>query len=198
MRRCGLDVTLFDDLLSAFRAGRGDQALRDVGRPARLLPAIGESGRPPRPAHRRLPRRSSSTSWSDAVCTALQLTNFWQDLERRLAQGPRSTCRCRSCSAPAPTSAISAAAGCRPSGSAALRRRRGAGRARSSTRAGRSPTRVRGRLRWELRATWLGGMRILDRLERARFDVFRRRPTLGMSDMASIAWRTLWLARARR
>jgi phytoene/squalene synthetase len=51
---------------------------------------------------------------------------------------------------------------------------------------------VRGRLRWELRATWLGGMRILDRLERARFDVFRRRPKLGMSDMASITWHTLW------
>ena len=30
-----------------------------------------------------------------------------------------------------------------------------------------------GRLRFELRATWLGGMRILDRLERAQFDVVR-------------------------
>ena len=32
---------------------------------------------------------------------------------------------------------------------------------------------VDGRLRYELRATWLGGTRILDRLERAEFDVVR-------------------------
>ena len=38
---------------------------------------------------------------------------------------------------------------------------------------------VSGRLRWELRLTWLGGVRILDRLERDGFDVFRRRPSLG-------------------
>ena len=41
---------------------------------------------------------------------------------------------------------------------------------------------VRGRLRYELRATWLGGTRILERLERARFDVFDRRPALGAPD----------------
>ena len=38
---------------------------------------------------------------------------------------------------------------------------------------------VRGRLRYELRVTWLGGTRILDRLERAAFD---RRPVLGPGD----------------
>ena len=38
---------------------------------------------------------------------------------------------------------------------------------------------VRGRLRLELRLTWLGGRRILERLERDGFDVFRRRPALG-------------------
>jgi hypothetical protein len=35
---------------------------------------------------------------------------------------------------------------------------------------------VRGRLRWELRATWLGATRVLDRLERQRFDVFAVAP----------------------
>ena len=42
---------------------------------------------------------------------------------------------------------------------------------------------VRGRLRWELRATWLGGTRILDKLEAADFDVFARRPTLTAADV---------------
>ena len=35
---------------------------------------------------------------------------------------------------------------------------------------------VSGRLRYELRLTWLGGMRILDRLERDDFNVFVARP----------------------
>jgi hypothetical protein len=38
---------------------------------------------------------------------------------------------------------------------------------------------VRGRLKYELRATWLGGTRILDRLERVNFDIVHRRPTIG-------------------
>src|SRR5206468_7690489 len=50
---------------------------------------------------------------------------------------------------------------------------------------------VRGRLRWELRATWLGGMTILDKLEAARFDLFDKRPALTPADGAGIAWRTV-------
>ena len=48
---------------------------------------------------------------------------------------------------------------------------------------------VSGRLRYELRATWLGGTRILDRLEQSAFDVFTARPTLGAADALVIAWR---------
>ena len=42
-------------------AGRHGHALRDLGRRARLLPPIGQPGRPARAPHRRLPRRASST-----------------------------------------------------------------------------------------------------------------------------------------
>ena len=49
---------------------------------------------------------------------------------------------------------------------------------------------VRGRLRYELRATWLGGMRILDKLERRRFDSLHHRPTLGLIDAGRIALAT--------
>jgi phytoene/squalene synthetase len=57
---------------------------------------------------------------------------------------------------------------------------------------------VRGRLRWELRATWLGGRRILDRLEADGFDVFKSRPALGWRDAALIGWHTLtWRAKTR-
>jgi phytoene/squalene synthetase len=50
---------------------------------------------------------------------------------------------------------------------------------------------VRGRLMWELRATWLGGTRILDKLEDVQYDVFAHRPVLRASDALGIAWRTL-------
>jgi len=45
---------------------------------------------------------------------------------------------------------------------------------------------VTGRLRWELRLTWLGGSRILNKLERADFDVFHHRPTLGARDIPAL------------
>jgi hydroxysqualene synthase len=52
---------------------------------------------------------------------------------------------------------------------------------------------VGGRLRWELRLTWLGGMRVLDRIEAAGCDVFGRRPKLGARDAAGILRRAvLW------
>ena len=50
---------------------------------------------------------------------------------------------------------------------------------------------VSGRLRFELRATWLGGNRILDKLESAGFDVFAKRPTLTRADAPLILWRTM-------
>ena len=54
---------------------------------------------------------------------------------------------------------------------------------------------VRGRLRYELRATWLGGTRILERLEAAGFDVIRARPALGAADVPPLAWRmAAWAA----
>jgi hypothetical protein len=46
-------------------------------------------------------------------------------------------------------------------------------------------------LRYELRATWLGGMRILERLDQSGFDVFAARPKLGKADALVIAFGTL-------
>ena len=54
---------------------------------------------------------------------------------------------------------------------------------------------VTGRLRWELRATWLGGVRILNRIEAEHFDVFQFRPTLSPSDLALIGYRMLTWSR---
>jgi hypothetical protein len=54
---------------------------------------------------------------------------------------------------------------------------------------------VAGRLKHELRATWLGGMRVLSRIERADFDVVARRPRLGAADLPWLTWKlTTWTA----
>jgi phytoene/squalene synthetase len=48
-----------------------------------------------------------------------------------------------------------------------------------------------GRLGWEIRLTVQGGLRILERLRRARGDVFNRRPKLGKWDWLVLAGRSL-------
>ena len=127
---------------------------------------------------------------SDAVCTALQLTNFWQDLAIDWSRGrlyvPEEIWRAHdadvaSLDAQHMTSQWkSALADC-------------GARTRALFERGRPVCDgVSGRLRYELRATWLGGTRILDRLEGAGYDVFRSdRPKLGASDALVIACGTL-------
>jgi phytoene synthase len=44
-------------------------------------------------------------------------------------------------------------------------------------------------LRFEMRLTWLGGSRILDRIEAVGYDVFEKRPHHGLLAKAGLAWR---------
>ncbi|MEY4207450.1 MAG: squalene synthase HpnC [Pseudomonadota bacterium] len=48
---------------------------------------------------------------------------------------------------------------------------------------------VGGRLGWELRLVVQGGLRILEKIESAGHDVFRRRPTLHAADWLLMIWR---------
>jgi len=50
---------------------------------------------------------------------------------------------------------------------------------------------VEGRLGWELRLIVQGGLRILEKIEAVGYDVFRFRPTLGKSDWLLMFWRAL-------
>ncbi len=125
---------------------------------------------------------------SDAVCTALQLANHWQDAALDYARGRIYV----------------------PRGAAAASRRHGlglqhAGRVSEGWRGlmgeliGRTRElfergkpiceRVGRELRFEMRLTWLGGMSILDRIEAVGGDVFRKRPKHGTLDKAALALR---------
>ncbi len=48
-----------------------------------------------------------------------------------------------------------------------------------------------GRIGWELRMVVQGGLRILESIEKVDFDVFRRRPKLALRDWVAIVWRAL-------
>lgn len=51
--------------------------------------------------------------------------------------------------------------------------------------------RLPGRVGWELRLVVQGGLRILERIEAVNYDVFRRRPRLGPIDWGVMAWRAI-------
>jgi squalene synthase HpnC len=178
-------VALFHDLLSAFRQdiyvrryASWDEVLdycrRSANPVGRLVLRIGGYADPWLDAR------------SDNICTALQLTNFWQDLEGDWRRGrlyvPLDDLR--SCGAREDD--LDAR---RLTGEWRQVLSRVGERTRRLFDEGRAiADRVSGRLGWELRLTWLGGVRILDRLERGGFDVFERRPALSAADVPWIAW----------
>jgi squalene synthase HpnC len=127
--------------------------------------------------------------YSDAVCTALQLTNFWQDFMIDWTRG-RLYLPTEEWRATGAATADLDAGRITPPWQAALKH--AAARTRQLFHEGRPiADHVHGRLRYELRATWLGGMRILDRVERVNFDVVNHRPTLRLPDGLVIAWKTV-------
>ena len=188
IRARNLPRSLFHDLLSAFRQ---DVVTKRYDRWADVLDYCRRSANPVgrlvlRVAGYDNPRLDAQ---SDAVCTALQLTNFWQDLAIDWQRGrlyvpledrDRAWARDSDLDAGRVTAewqtALSAVSA----------------RTRDLFRTGRGVCdAVTGRLRWELRLTWLGGTRILEKTEAAGFDVFNHRPTLAPGDAVTLVWRAV-------
>ena len=185
IRTCSLPVELFEDLLSAFRQ---DVTTTRYATWAELLDYCHRSANPVGRLVLRVAGYADDRldAASDAVCTALQLTNFWQDVERDWRKGRIYVPREALDRAHAPERDLAARA-MTPAWREVLAD--AADRTRALFDAGRPVCDgVSGRLRYELRFTWLGGRRILDRLEHAGFDVFAARPALGVADLAGLAW----------
>lgn len=188
IERFQLPVQLLDDLIDAF--------MQDVTKAryetwAEVLDYCRRSANPVGRLVLRLNGYSSDIldRASDAVCSALQLTNFWQDLAIDWSRGrlyvPAETWQTHGANP-----AWLDGGAMTPQWAAALAEC--AARTRTLFDSGRPVCDgVHGRLRYELRATWLGGRRILSRLERSGFDVLARRPTLGATDAIVIACETL-------
>ena len=186
IRSFGLPLSLFDDLLSAF--DQDTMTTRYASWPD-VLDYCRRSANPVGRLVLRIAgyRDEALDRSSDALCTALQLTNFWQDFGRDWRAGrlyvPREVQD--ACGADESLLAVGRItdpwARALECSAAFTRERFAAGRAVCDG--------VRGRLRAELRFTWLGGMRILERVEQDRFIALERRPTLGFADAPLLVWR---------
>ncbi|TQK11459.1 squalene synthase HpnC [Herbaspirillum sp. SJZ107] len=126
---------------------------------------------------------------SDAVCSALQLINFWQDVAIDIEKGriylPLDDLQRFG------VGEADIRAGRRGPAWTALMRFE-VERARALMLEGAPlATRLPGRVGWELRMVVQGGLRILEAIERVDYDVFARRPKLGRLDWLAVGWRAI-------
>ena len=188
IREKDLPSSLFEDLLSAFRQ---DVTVTRYALWADVMDYCRRSANPVGRLVLRIAgyRDARLDGWSDAICSALQLTNFWQDLKIDFDRGriylPEEEMRAHGAAASDLASTAMSPAWTRAVASAVARTRVLMNEGRPLCDA------VRGRLGYELRATWLGGTRILDRLDEAGYDMIHSRPALGVADAPWLLWRML-------
>jgi squalene synthase HpnC len=186
IRTLDLPIALFDDLLSAFRqdtmttrytswADVFDYCRRSANPIGRLVLRIAGY------------RDDTLDRSSDALCTALQLTNFWQDFGRDWRAGrlyvPLEVQRTFGAGEEQLTGRALGDAWVRAIGECVRV-------TLECFRAGRDVCgRVHGRLRYELRFTWTGGHRVLEQVDAMTPSLMTIRPTLGASDVPLLLWR---------
>jgi len=202
VQRHTLDPALLHDLLSAFaqdvRHTASGHTYADM---AELLDYCRRSANPIGRLLLQLYRVTGDEALrqSDAVCSALQLINFWQDIGRDLPNGrsylpqdllnrhgltladfqhqPLDTAREARLDAPRRDLVRSLCT-----------------QARDLMLQGAPLVhRLPGRGGWELRAVVQGGLRVLDHIAAIDHRSWARRVTVGRRDIPVIAWRCLWM-----
>ena len=183
-----LPLAPLTDLLSAFAQDAGNPLYAD--RPA-LLDYCARSANPVGRLllHLAGVQDPAAVTQSDAVCSALQLINFWQDLSIDLPRGriyiTLSDARAFG------LDPRQLQAGHDSDASRALVRSL-VGWSRALMLSGAPLVhRMPGRLGWELRFVVQGGMRILAKIEAANFNALSQRPSVGKADFGPMAWRAL-------
>jgi squalene synthase HpnC len=132
---------------------------------------------------------AASLQRSDAICSALQLINFWQDFSRDGPNGrlyvPQSDLARHGVSA-------EDVLACRDSPAARALIRDLCTWARALMQEG-APLALTlpGRAGWELRLVVQGGLVILDKIEARGHDSLLHRPAVGAADLPRLIWRAL-------
>lgn len=138
---------------------------------------------------------SAALRQSDAICTALQLANFWQDFgvdtKRGRLYAPEVDCRRFGVD---PSDLLAG----RDSAAAHALVGELAGWARDLMRSGADLVHaVPGRAGWELRLVVQGGLRILEKIDRIGGATLHSRPVIGAVDAPVLAWRALFMRTQR-
>lgn len=200
VRDFALPLQPLDDLLSAF--AQDVVRTRDGTAYADLAELLDYCSRSANPVGRLLLRLygvqdAPSLRHSDAICTALQLINFWQDLSRDIPRGryylPLADCAAHGIEIGDPARDFPAL---RDDPRSAALIASLAEHARLTMLSGAPLVhRVPGRAGWELRAVVQGGLRVLDRIAALHHRTLAQRPTVGKRDTPVIAWRMLRMRR---
>ncbi len=187
IRTHSLPVSLFDDLLSAF----GQDTMR--GRYDSWDEVFDYCRRSANPVGRLVLRIAGHVDpaldrSSDSLCTALQLTNFWQDFGRDWKAGRLYVPRAVQDSCGADVRELDgehmSAAWTRAIHACAEVTRREFDRGRTVCDG------VKGRLGLELRLTWHGGRRVLEMVEQSADRLLHCRPKLAAREVPRLLWRT--------
>ena len=179
IRKHSLPTQLFVDLLDAFAQDVTKKRYADSGE---LTDYCRRSANPVGRLLLHLFKQTTESSLrqSDAICSALQLVNFWQDVSIDYAKGriylPQDEMRAHGVG-----EGHIAAQNCDRAWQSLMAFQ--VQRARRMLIEGQPLGReLPGRIGLEIRATVQGGLRILEKIERADYDVFRRRPVLKAFD----------------
>ncbi|MBL8332864.1 MAG: squalene synthase HpnC [Rubrivivax sp.] len=188
-----LPMALLSDLLSAFEQDVHNPIYRDR---AELMDYCRRSADPVGRLllHLYGIQGAAQLRRSDAICSALQLVNFWQDLGKDhargrsylpqsdlLAHGLPTTAPCTLPDSPALRALVAEL--CRWARQLMLE---GAPLAFD----------VPGRAGWELRLVVQGGLRILEKIEALDHATALQRPTLRATDLPLLLWRALRMSRS--
>lgn len=185
-RAFSLPPQLLHDLLDAF-----EQDVRNPPYPDRTA-LLGYCRRSANPVGRLLLHLygihdARSLQQSDAICSALQLINFWQDLS---VDGPRGRCYVPQLDRQARGVTAIDLAQCRDSPQARLLVRSLVDWSESLMQQGAPlALRVPGRAGWELRLVVQGGLRILEKIRQMDHAALTQRPRIGRIDAAVMLWR---------
>ena len=180
VRAHGLPLSLFNDLLDAFSQ---DVIKKRYASFAEVSDYCRRSANPVGRLLLHLFKRTADADLraSDAICSALQLINFWQDADIDYRRDNRIYLPQDEMARHGVTERHLAERRC----DAAWRDLMGfqVERARQMMLSGAPLGRtLPGRVGLEIRATIHGGLRILDKIEAVGYDVFRRRPVLKALD----------------
>jgi hydroxysqualene synthase len=128
---------------------------------------------------------------SDAICSSLQLINFWQDMSIDHARGrfyvPVTDAQRHGLDVKALDHDSDA--------SRALVRELCTWARELMLEGAPLVHRLPGRFGWELRLVVQGGLRILGKIEAHGFNALTRRPTIGALDAPLLLWRASWMRR---